>query len=491
MITGSKRNRAAAGGVPSVWVVMMAASLLSACAPVVVAPSAVPEAARQRGGAASPAARELGMAVGQPSRAWWRALQDPTLDELVAAADARNPGAQAAAQAVAAARALLDLAERESLPQGRLNAEAQALRPSAADADPFDTGAGRPPERRLVTLMQGVSWEIDLFGRTGTAAGVAARELDSAQAQAHAVRAALHGDVVRHYVSLRWQQQVLRSLQIAQQAASMRAQLLQARHQAGLQDRREWLAALAESAGLEAERSDAQRRAQLHRDALAVLAGQSPRAPSEALQRLAASGPLPAVPDAGATPLPADLLSRRPDVALADARLRARMGEAVLADRAHLPRLSLNLGVGLSAPASQWDRASALRYGVGPVLWLDWLDAGRHRARAAAARAGEAVAWRQFEETVLQALQDGESALRSWAAARDALAQAQAAERWSDEALTHAQARVEAGLEPRGAAVDQSLAAEKARRHLLATRAEALLAYAQVQLALGAWQPEL
>ncbi|RTL41632.1 MAG: TolC family protein [Burkholderiales bacterium] len=463
--------------------------LLAACASPVVPPSALPALARQHAATASPAASEQGIATGTPSAAWWRALNDTGLDQLVQAADAANPGAQAAAQAVAAARAQWEAAEREAWPQGRLTADAQAVRPAVADVDPFNAGSPRPPQRRLLTVMQGVSWELDLFGRIATAAGVAARDLDMALAQAHAVRAALHGDVVRHYVALRWHQQALASLQREQQAMAERVRLLTARHAAGLLDQRELLSAQSEATGVQAELAGTRQRLTAHRHALAVLAGQSPRAPADGLAGLAQPADLPPVPATADLRQPADLLVRRPDVAWADAQFRARVGEAVLADRANWPRLILNFGIGVSAVPGQLGQASALRYSAGPALSMDWLDAGRHRARAAAARAGQQAAWHRFEDTVLRALQDGEDALQGWAAAREAMAQAGLARQSAVQAEQHASRRVAAGLEAPGASLDGAVNAERALRRAVSAQADALLAYVQVQLALGAWQP--
>lgn len=464
---------------------------LSGCAPIVLAPSALPEAARRHDPSLSPAGVDLQLQVGVPAREWWRLLQDSELDALVQEATLKNPGVRAAIAAVTSARAMVTAAERERLPQGRLTADAQMQRPAAADADPFDLGSGRPPERRLATLMQGVSWEVDLFGRIGTAAGVASRQLDMAQAQAHATQAALQAEVVRHYIALRLQQQTEGVLRAELQAAAERVVLLSAREQAGLADRREVLAAQAVQAEVQTLHSLARHEGQVHLGALAALVGQSPRQPGEALRQLARTGDLPAVPASSALLQPRDLLARRPDVAWADAQLRARVGETVLADRAHLPRLALNLGVGVSAPFGDLGLSPALRYSAGPALTLDWLDSGRHRARAAAARAGEAAAWQQFEETVLRALQDAEASLTAWSAAQGTLAQADLTQGLAEQSFAHAKVRMGAGLEPRGQLLEHTLAATRAQRRALQARADSLLAFAQVQLALGAWQPAL
>ncbi len=465
----------------------LSASLLAGCAAVVNPDSQVPA-----GTPPLAATADLGLATGTPARDWWRAYGDAKLDALVAEAGERNRDLRAALAVVEAARALADASTRDTLPLGRLDAQAQAQRPATAEVDPYRQGLPRPPSSTVATLGHGLSWEIDLFGRVGTAMAVAERRADSATADWHAATALVQAEVVRHHTGLRLQQHAQRLLADEAAVHEERARQLALRVRAGLADRRELLAAQAEQARVAAERAQAEARLHAHGAALAVLTGRSPAergaergAGGEALLKPAA---LPAVPADTAIVQPTDLLARRPDVARADAQLRAALGEAVLAERAHLPRLSLNLALGLHAPFGTLGNAGAMRYAAGPALSWDWLDAGRTKARAAAARAGQQAALQSFEQTVLKALQDSEDALRQWAAAREALAAARQAETLAAESAAHTGHRVDAGLEPPLAALEGRATQLQARRATLSAQADALLAFGQTQLALGAWQ---
>lgn len=465
--------------------VALAAALLTGCASVVTPGSQVP--------ASTPslvAAAETAVAIGTPAREWWRALGDAQLDALVAEAGERNRDLRAALAAVHAARSLADATARDALPAGRLEVQAQALRPSTAEVDPYRQDLPRPPSSRVATVGQGLSWEIDLFGRVGTAAAVADRRAGSASADLHAATAMVQAEVVRQYAGLRLAQ---RSLQLLADEASTheaRVRQLTVRVQAGLADRREVLSAQGELARVAAERAQAEATLHTHAAALAVLTGRSPAERGAWRDALLAPAALPMVPADTAIVQPSDLLARRPDVARADAQLRAALGEAVLAERAHLPRVSLNLALGLNAPFGNLTDAGALRHAAGPALSWDWLDNGRVKARAAAARAGQEAALHGFEQTVLKALQDSEVALRHWAAARTALAAAGQAETLAAQGAAHTRHRVDAGLEPPAAALEGRAAQLKAQRAVLSAQADALLAYGQTQLALGAWQPQ-
>ncbi len=68
--------------------------------------------------------------------------------------------------------------------------------------------------------------------------------------------------------------------------------------------------------------------------------------------------------------------------------------------------------------------------------------------------------------------------------------QAVNAEALSSRSSAYASSRVDAGIEPKDAGLQQQALHEKARRELAAAQAGLLMAHVQVQLALGAWQPE-
>ncbi len=463
-------------------------ALANGCASV-APPSEVSAAAERHSALDSPAATDVGILTGVPTHAWWQDFADSTLNKLVDLSLEHNHDLGAALAAVDGARALALAERREAYPRGGLEATAQAMRPSITDADPYVQGSPRPPSQRVASIGQVLAWEIDLFGRIGTAAAIAERQADIAQADAHAVAAMLQGEVVRNYVELRYQQQALASINVEATALEQRAHQMRVRVEAGLADRREALAADGDNVRLAAERAQAQAAVEASTVALAVLVGRSPTTRDADLGTLLMPAVLPAAPQSTSLLQPTDLLARRPDVAHADARLRASLGNVVLAERAHLPRLSLNVMAGLYAPFGSLSDSGATRYAVGPELQWDWLAAGRYKAREAAARAGSQAAWHSFEQTVLTALQESETSLRQWAAAQFTLQQARSGEALARKAADHASARVSAGIEPPPIALEQEAMFQQAHRSALAAQARLLLAHAQVQLALGAWQP--
>lgn len=463
---------------------------LAGCASV-TPPSAIPQAIERhsQAGQPTPAATAAGVRNGTAIREWWTVFGDPRLDALVRHAVERNHDLQAALASVRQARALAGLAQRDKLPVGSLGAQAQRGRSSLAEVDPYGQGLPTPPIRNLALIEQAVSWEIDLFGRIGTATAVAERQADMAEADAHAATAMLQAEVVQHYVLLRRHQQAWALVEDECTQLASRHDLMRARVAGGLADPRQIEAAQAELGKAQAERSYLAAAIERERAALAVLAGRSPVTDEEDWRALLAPGELPRLPETASLAQPTDLLANRPDVRRADAALRASLGEVVLAERAHLPRLSLSLVAGLSGRFGTLGSAGARRFSAGPALQWDWLTSGRLAAQEAAARAGSERAWHQFEQTVLRAIEDSETALRAWMAVCDAFEHARTAEAALREAARYTRARAAAGLEPATQDNEAAVASLRAERERLAMQGDALLGYARVQLALAAWQP--
>lgn len=465
--------------------------ILAGCASV-APPSAIPDATTRTLPAdlGLPAGRANGIARATPAAAWWEALHDERLNTLVRQAETHNPGLHAALATVKQVSALAGLAERENLPTGRLDAQVQRVRPPNATVDPYEMGLGRPPARTLAAIEQVVSWEIDLFGRIDTASAIAERQADLAEADAHAARAMLQAEVVRHYVLLRrYQHELLLATETRDRLQRLHATIT-ARVAGGLADPRQSLSARRDWQQAEAELPLLAAAIAREEAALAVLTGQSPAIRDKASDELFAAGPLPQIPDAADLSEPDDLLARRPDVRRADAALRAALGEATLAERAYLPRLSLSLALGLTGRFSTLGRADAQRYSAGPVLQWDWLDGGRLAAREAAARAGSERIWHEFEQTVLKAIEDSDNALRNWLAACQAMDRANAAESAAQVTADYTRRRFAAGLETSGQSLEAEIDLGRSKRDTLGRRSDALLAYAGAQLALAAWQPK-
>jgi len=123
--------------------------------------------------------------------------------------------------------------------------------------------------------------------------------------------------------------------------------------------------------------------------------------------------------------LPSDLLTRRPDIAQAEALLQAEHADLAAARAAFFPRISLTGSVGSAAPAL----SSLLGAGTGawlfaPTLLMPLFDGGANRASLDAARLRQDIGVAQYEKTVQTAFRevaDGLAARGTYGPQLDAL----------------------------------------------------------------------
>ncbi|TIX51669.1 efflux transporter outer membrane subunit [Alteraurantiacibacter aquimixticola] len=125
---------------------------------------------------------------------WWMLLEDPAIDELVAAGLRDNPSLAEAAARVDRARAALSAADAGKVPnigyEGGVSGSGNAG--SAGNPDQLSASAGL----RL-------SWEIDLWGRVRENAAAARHRLAARNADAEAARLALIAEIADTALALR------------------------------------------------------------------------------------------------------------------------------------------------------------------------------------------------------------------------------------------------------------------------------------------------
>ncbi len=203
---------------------------------------------------------------------------------------------------------------------------------------------------------------------------------------------------------------------------------------------------------------------------------------AEQLAPAAGAQPLPAAP----ATLPSDLLTRRPDVAAAAARLAAADGDLAATAARRFPRLSLSGTLGLLAfsPGQLFDDESLIG-SLAAAIAAPLLDFGRISAEIDGAAADKRIAFQQYRAAVFDALGDAESGYRLIAASdARALATADEAVRLARvEALTAT--RVRAGLADLSTQLEARRQADGATERAAIARGEARRARLLLWLALG------
>jgi multidrug efflux system outer membrane protein len=145
----------------------------------------------------------------------------------------------------------------------------------------------------------------------------------------------------------------------------------------------------------------------IHR--LGVLTGQLPGALITKLERPA---PMPRIPETSHIGNPAELLRRRPDIRIAERTLAAATARIGVATADLFPRVTFVGTIALEAKTlSGIGAAGSDAYSLGPRISWAFLDLGRVYARIKAADASAEASLAQYEQTVLNALEETENAL--------------------------------------------------------------------------------
>jgi len=417
----------------SLYAAFAAALLLSAC---VSAPPTTPQLTQ----ISSDSLGLSGPNAPQFQDQWWSAFHDPQVDRLAGQLVKDNPTLAAAIARIRAAQSQYAVAKTANLPQVSLDGSEQRYLFSQDYIYPPPYGG---TYRWFGQLAANFSWNLDFWGKQKDLIAQAASSTDAANLDAQAARLALSGAFAQTYVDL-----YLAYIDgdIADQTLAERQEILnltQNRFNSGLENASavEQAKALVALARVDQQRYAAQRDMDVH--AIAALAGEGASGYSNIVRPtpdLDAALPLPST-------LPADLLSRRPDILAARARIDAAAKGREAAHADFYPDINLAALVGFQAIGlSNLLTGNAFTMGAGPAIHLPIFDAGKIRAQYAGATAELDVAVADYNGAVLGAIKqtaDAMTQVRSLAGER---ADQQAAVDSATRAFALAEERYKDGL---------------------------------------------
>ena len=424
-------------------------------------------------GYAAGAAPSAGPAVAQLP--WREVFTDATLAALIDEALANGPDGLLAAAQVREAAAAAGIARAGQLPSISL---ALQTSPVARARD----------ERLTSTFLGGVSaaWEIDLWGRYAKTTEAARADFLASQENLHGVTASLIANVANLYytlAALRATEQV--TLDVAQnQRDGLR--LIQETSRAGINSAAEERQQESALAATEANLPPLHQQIVAAQTALSVLLG---RTPGVLELSTPASLDLPAAVPPG---LPSELLERRPDVRLAEARLHAAHARLSVAKAMFFPDISLTgfLGGASTSLSDVLHGRAAPVASLGPGVLQPLFAGGAlvYNRDAALARLDQALI--VYRRTVNSALGEVANDLSAYQTSADLVAIEARRVTAAREVLRLAELRFRAGITSFMELLD-------AQRQQLASETEAIqseLAQRQALINLylalgGGWQP--
>lgn len=325
--------------------------------------------------------------------AWWRAFNDPQLDALVARGTTQNLTLREAAERITEAGAGI-----QTLGSVSLGADFSHSRSRLGERG----GAGVYASGNSSVLSG--SWLLDLFGQNRAERAAATALRVQADYSAQAARLAVAGEIASAYIDLRYAQEVIAFVGRSISSRDQSRGSINEQFEAGAATRLDVLRADQRLALARAELPALEVAAERAIFRLATLTAQSPESLRPLLLR---GGAIPRPHFAAARGINADTIRLRPDVQAQEQLLVARAAEVGVARAALLPSLSL---VGrVTVPGT-----GATTWAFGPAINLPIFSGGRNKANLTAAESRARQAWFGWQQAVLEAVEDVQSALSAW-----------------------------------------------------------------------------
>jgi outer membrane protein, multidrug efflux system len=405
-----------------------------------------------------------------PARDWWHGFSSAELDGLIATTQAGNLSVGAAEARV-------------------LQADARVRQAGAALLPAIDLGgaAGREFSSRSDSfgLSLGASYELDFWGRNSNALAAAIAAGSATRADRETVALTATTSVANTYFQLLSFRERLSIARLNLENALGVLMVTQARVRDGIATPLELAQQRAAIAAQQAAIPQFEQQELQTRAALAVLLGRPPEGFDVTAQDVEAFA-LPAV----APGLPSQLLTRRPDVALAEANLEAAHADVAVARAAMFPSITLTGAGGVrSVVLGELLTNPATNFSLGAALAQTVFDAGRLAAATHEARAREQELLANYRNSAIAAFSDVESALGAIGhlAEQESYLAEQALQ--AERAFDIAQARYREGVADYLTVLDAQRTLYLARDQLGQIKVQRLLGIVALYKALGGgWQ---
>ena len=412
---------------------------------------------------------------------WWQSFNDPLLDELVDEAIARNHDLTATAERIYAAAAQADLAGAQLWPQIDATGSGQRNRTNFIGL-PIPGNSGDVLSRTFSSygVSLTASWELDLWGRLRAAQRSAVASAQAAVADWEAARESLAAQVAKAYFAVIEARLQIELAQTTVTSFERSATQVEERFRRGTRNAEDLHLARNTLATGRAQLEFWRRADTAARRQLELLLGRYPSG------RLGSAADLPPVPEQVPAGLPAELLTRRPDVRAAERRFASASASVASVRKELFPRLSLTSSAGTTSnEASDLVDSDFFVWNVAGNLLQPIFDAGRIRSRIRGADASSREAAARYAQIALRAYGDVEIALSTERHLRERGRFLEEAAEAADRALAAADTRYRGGTGNYLTVLEAQRRVLGARSQALSVRREQLEVRSDLHLALG------
>ena len=400
---------------PPLFTPALLAILLTACQSTqvplnseILVPQAFDQAQAARGSA------EIGQ--------WWRQWNDPVLSSLIEQGLQQSHDIRIAQSRLQEARANTRLADADKGPTVGLSGDARHLHTNSSlskearamlEQMPQAAGLGEKMSGDGNTFTTGfsASWEPDIFGKKRSDADAARYAQMGAQEQVYGAQMLVAGDIAENYFKARAAQARLKTAARTTATLQRMVRYVEGRFKAGHVSAYEVNQARSQLTAAQARQSTLGAEYAAYVRSIAVLTGQTPQGftlPDSRADILAAQAAAPS----GQTP--AGMLERRPDIRAHAAQVNAYAAKLASAKADLLPRFTISFlsqgTINVDSDLKSW--SNLISAGIQVPIFTN----GRLKANIAAADARLQTALLQYDQTVLKALGDVDSAYQTHSA---------------------------------------------------------------------------
>ena len=353
---------------------------------------------------------------------WWRQWNDPVLSSLIEQGLQQSHDIRIAQSRLQEARANTRLADADKGPTVGLSGDARHLHTNSSlskearamlEQMPQAAGLGEKMSGDGNTFTTGfsASWEPDIFGQKRSDADAARYAQMGAQEQVYGAQMLVAGDIAENYFKARAAQARLKTAARTTATLQRMVRYVEGRFKAGHVSAYEVNQARSQLTATQARQSTLSAEYAAYVRSIAVLTGQAPQGfklPDSRADILAVQ---PAAPS-GQTP--AGMLERRPDIRAHAAQVNAYAAKLASAKADLLPRFTISFlsqgTINVDSDLKSW--SNLISAGIQVPIFTN----GRLKANIAAADARLQTALLQYDQTVLKALGDVDSAYQTHSA---------------------------------------------------------------------------
>ena len=396
---------------------------------------------------------------------WQTVIKDDNLISLLTDVFNHNRSLEAMQHNVDAARQYVTIARAPMFPWFGYGASTSKGMNSQGGANVAQTGG---VTTNPGSIAASASWELDIWGKISRGVESADASAQEAQEQLHNMRASLLRQVATGYLQLLMLDEQLKITRNSADSYRDSLSLFADQQSTGIADGLQVASAKAALAAAEAEIPALEMQIASLENTLSVLAGRMPGkiARGGSLQRFVSSSKV----SAG---IPADIISRRPDIRAAEQALRAANAEGGVAIASYFPSISLT---GTAGYATADLRSTTSRYahksgwGIGASLTGPLFQAGQLRANEQAKKDAFMAAKSDYEQAVLSALAEISTTLIEREKLREVIAKQEEAVAAYEESVKLAKERFKVGLSAYFEVLDNQLRLFPAQKQLASYR---------------------